>query len=133
MFLKNIATISCILFLVSGCGSVNKKNPYRPSGKTQETVEKEKMIVNKKLRYEFLRDRYKLCSHRRALRSAIFEYKKLDSREKRYGNNLSAEKEKYKKVITEIKKRTTLAERKFQNTYKRRLYCRPKEMRHLNL
>lgn len=152
-FYKVIATIS-ILFLIEGCGSVNKKDPYRPSGKSEnkfanETTDQNQLsederrrFKEKKRRYEdrkrrrkilFLQRRYNLCTQKRALRSAKFEYNKLVTREKRYGNKLTKEKNRYKKIILEINSKRYKEEQKFKNTYKRPLQCTTKEMRYLNI
>jgi hypothetical protein len=131
MYYKNIAIFS--LLILTACGSVNRGHPYRPSGKTKAVAQKEKRIVSKKVSASFLRDRYKLCAHKRALNSAKYEYRKLSNREKQYGNNLSIEKSKYKKIIIEVGDQTKLLQQRFENTYNRRLFCTAKEMRHLNL
>jgi hypothetical protein len=128
---KNITIFS--LFLLSACGSANKGHPYRPSGKSENVLKKEKMKKNRRVSAIFLRDRYKLCAHKRALNSAKYEYRLLSNRDKRFGNNLEIEKSKYKKIIIEVGEQTKLAQRKFENTYNRRLFCTPEEMRHLNL
>ncbi|MFT6069139.1 MAG: hypothetical protein ACJAT2_000384 [Bacteriovoracaceae bacterium] len=128
---KSITIFS--LFVLSSCGSANKGHPYRPSGKPVAQVEKETRVKKRKISSSFLRDRYKLCAHKRALNSAKYEYRRLSNREKRYGNDLTIEKNKYKKIIIEVGEQTKAAQLKFENTYNRRLFCTPEEMRHLNL
>lgn len=117
----------------TACGSVKRKHPYRPSGKSTKEAKVEKKQIRKRATVSFLRDRYKLCTHKRALRSARFEYNKIIDREKKYGNKLTVEKNKYKKMILEIGSRTRKAEKNFNKKYRRGLYCSPEEMRHLNL
>lgn len=128
---KNIAIIS--LFFFSACSIADKSHPYRPSGKSEAEVVKEKSIKTKRISSRFLRDRYKLCAHKRALNSAKYEYRLLRNREKRYGTNLTDEKNKYKKIIIEVGEQTTVEQKRFEKTYRRRLFCTPEEMRHLNL
>ncbi len=128
---KNITIFS--LFILCSCGSANKGHPYRPSGKPKAQVFKETKIKRKKISSNFLRERYKLCAHKRALNSAKFEYRRLINREKRYGNDLTVEKNKFKKIIIEVGEQTKTSQVKFENTYKRRLFCTPEEMRHLKL
>ena len=131
-FYKSIAILGSLLF-VAGCGSVKKEHPYRPSGKSKKVVKAEKRVANRQRQINFLRERYNLCTHRRALRSARFEYNKIVNREKRFGNILSKEKNNYKNMILEISKRTKKEQAAFERKYNRWLFCTPKEMRHLNL
>lgn len=121
------------LLILSSCGSANKSHPYRPSGKPAEVVKIEKKRKSKRVSAAFLRDRYKLCAHKRALNSARFEYRVLDNREKKFGNKLTAKKNKYKKIILEVGERTRKQQKIFEKTYRRRLFCTEEEMRHLNL
>lgn len=128
---KSITIFS--LFFLSACGSANQKHPYRPSGKSQAVAKVEKSNKKRRVSASFLRDRYKLCAHKRALNSAKYEYRLINNREKKFGNKLNFEKNKYKKIITEVGEQTKVEQRKFENTYNRRLFCTPEEMRHLNL
>lgn len=128
---KNI-TIFSLIFL-SACGSAKKGHPYRPSGKSEAVAIKEKRKKTRRVSANFLRDRYKLCAHKRALNSAKYELRLLVNREKRYGTRLDFKKNKYKKIILEVGQQTKTEQRKFENTYSRRLFCTPEEMRHLNL
>ena len=130
---KNITTYSLLALFIIGCGSVKQKDPYRPSGKSVQKIIEEKKVINRKTKVHFLRDRYNLCTHKRALRSARYKYGLLINREKRYGNKLTKEKNKYKKIILDVGSQTNKEEREFQKKYRRRLYCTPEEMRHLNL
>ncbi len=132
-YLKNITIISSLLFVLFGCGSVKEKNPYRPSGKSKKPVTLQSKTIKRKVKVNFLRDRYNLCTHKRALRSARHEYNKLVSREKRYGNPLTEEKERYKKIILKVGNRTKKELRIFKMKYNKPLYCTPEELRHLNI
>jgi hypothetical protein len=130
VFYKVITTIS-ILFFILGCGSVKKENPYRPSGKSKSVVRNKKDWRKHKI--EFLQKRYNLCTQRRALRSARFEYNKILTREKRYGSNFVKEKSRYKNIIFEINSKRKKEEAKFKKAYKRSIQCTSKEMRYLNI
>lgn len=131
-FYKVIATISLFTFLTS-CGSVRTKDPYRPSGKSQKDVTPVTKKARRELKIKFLQDRYNLCTQRRALRAARYEYRKLLDREKKYGNKYTKEKNKYKNIIIETSSRSKIEELRFKKTYKRRIYCTTEEMRHLNI
>lgn len=131
-FYKLITTIS-LLLLISSCGSVEREDPYRPSGKSVEVVKKTKRKRDLNIRVRFLQERYNLCTHRRAINSAKYEYRMLVNREKKYGNKLTQEKNKYRRIIQEVGERSKIEEEKFRNTYNRRLRCTPEELRHLNL
>ncbi|MBK25142.1 MAG: hypothetical protein CME70_14205 [Halobacteriovorax sp.] len=132
-YLKHITIVSSFLFFLLGCGTSKKSNPYRPSGKTKKVVTLENKSIKREVKVSFLRDRYNLCTHRRAIRSAKLEYNKLVSRENKYGINLNKEKLRYKKIILKIGERTKKELLIFKKRYNRPLYCSPEELRHLKI
>lgn len=132
-YLKHITIIGSLLFFLNSCGTSKKTNPYRPSGKTKKVVTLQSKSIKREVKVSFLRDRYNLCTHRRAIRSAKVEYNKLVTREKKYGIDLSKEKLRYKKIILKVGERTKKELLIFKNRYNRPLYCSPEELRHLKI